>query len=336
MRVGISTFVILAAIVLGVAALTQVGSPVVTRVATDALIRLTVVLGLSIFIGNSGVLSFGHASFAAIGGYGSAWFTMPVTAKAIFLPQLPAFVLATQMGLGGGAAIGIAAASLTALAIGAVVVRLSGIAASIATLAWLSIVFTVFSNADSYTKGASSLVGLPLAVGPGMATIGAMTALAIAYGFRRSATGLMLNASREDEAAARASGIRVARLRLVAFVLSAAVVAAGGVLQAHFLGVLSIGQFYLEFTFLTLAMLVVGGLHSLSGAVVGTILISAVAELLRTASGGLDIAGLVLPPLPGMRELGLALLMLTILILRPRGLMGAREIELRPRRTHRA
>lgn len=328
MRSHLSTLFILGLIVLAVAVIGVAGSTVVERVAIDTLIKLVFVIGLSIFIGNSGILSFGHASFAAIGAYGSAWFTLPLTAKKIFLPNLPAFVLVTQLGLPGGAAIGVALAALAATIIGVVVARLSGIAASIATLAWLAIVNTVYSNADSLTKGTSSLVGLPLSIGIGIATFSALLALLVAYLFKYSRYGLMLQASREDEAAAQASGIRVRSLRLMAFVLSAAVVALGGILQGHFLGILTVSQFYLEFTFLTLAMLVMGGMRSLSGAVVGTVVLAIVAEALRLLAGGFSVGGFMIQPAPGFREIVLALIMLAVLLVRPRGITGGNEITL--------
>jgi branched-chain amino acid transport system permease protein len=136
----------------------------------------------------------------------------------------------------------------------------------------------------------------------------------------------MLRASREDEAAAAASGISVRSVRLFAFVLSAAVVALGGVLQGHFLGVLTVGQFYFEFTFLTLAMLVMGGMRSLSGAVVGTLVVSVVSEALRVAAGGFSIGDTMVPSAQGLREIGLALIMLAVLVMRPHGIMGDREL----------
>ena len=328
MRANLATLAALAAVIALIACVGLAAGAVIERVAIDMLIKLVVVLGLSVFIGNSGVLSFGHASFAALGAYSSAWFTLPLAAKKIFLPKLPAFVLGTQLGLPGGAAVGVAFASVFALAIGLVVVRLSGIAASIATLAWLAIVNTVLANADALTKGTSSLVGLPLVVGIKTATVGAMLALVVAYLFKFSRYGLMLRASREDEAAALASGIPVRSVRLLAFVLSAALVALGGILQGHFLGVLSVSQFYFEFTFLTLAMLVMGGMRSLSGAVVGTVVVGLVSELLRMGAGGFAVGGLVVPGVPGIREIGLALIMLAVLMARPRGIMGDRELRL--------
>jgi branched-chain amino acid transport system permease protein len=321
-----TTWALLAAIIVTIALAGAVGSAVTERVVIDMLIKIIMVLGLSIFISNSGVLSFGHASFAVIGAYSAAWFTLPLTVKKIFLPKLPAFILAAQVGLPAGAAIGMTFAALSAALIGVAVMRLSGIAASIATLAWLVIVNTILANADWLTKGTSSLIGLPLVVDLKSATTGALIALSVAFSFKYSRYGLMLQASREDEVAAAASGIAVQRLRFVSFVLSATMLALGGVLQGHFLGVLTVGQFYLDFTFLTLAMLVMGGIRSLSGAVIGAVVVSVVSEALRIAASGLSLGWIDVPAVPSVREIGLAFIMLCVLLLRPRGLMGDREL----------
>lgn len=322
----LSTLLILAMLIVAAATLGLAGSPSVERFAVDMMIKLVFVIGLSIFVGNSGVLSFGHAGFAAIGAYAAAWFTIPLTTKRIFLPDLPSFMLEIQLGFFSGMAIGIGVAGCAALIIGIAVARLSGIGASIATLAWLVIVYSVFSNTERLTKGTASLIGLPVVVNLGVAVMCALAALLVAFLFRYSRPGLMLQASREDEIAALASGISVHLLRLFAFVLSAMVVAASGVMQGHFLGILSVNQFYLELTFLTLAMLVIGGIRSLSGAVVGTIVISMVAELLRLLGGGFDVMGLTFSGAAGLREVGLALIMLGVLVVRPRGLTNGQEI----------
>lgn len=326
MRAGWRTLAILAALILAVALVGLLGNRPTERFAIDTMIALVFVLGLSIFTGNSGVLSFGHASFAAIGGYAAAWITIPLIPRKLFLPDLPPILTTVEAGLVGGILLAVLLAGLAALLIGIAVVRLSGIAASIATLAWLVIVFSVFSNTERLTKGTASLVGLPLLIDLPTATALALAALAVAFAFQRSRYGLMLRASRDDEAAASASGIHVRAMRLVAFVLSGMVVAVSGVMQGHFLGVLSVGQFWLELTFITLAMLVIGGLRSLSGAVVGVIAVSAIAEPLRIISGGFTLFGATIPALPGLRELALATIMLVALLLRPGGLTRGREI----------
>lgn len=326
MRDRFPVLVFLVVMILAVALIGVTGSQLLHRVVIGTMINLVVVIGLSVFIGNSGILSFGHASFAAIGAYTSAWFTLPITMKKIFLPSLPAFILSTQLGLAGGAVIGAITAAIWAALIGVVIVRLSGIAASIATLAWLAIVHSVFSNAEALTKGTSSLVGLPITTNLLVATFSAIVALLIAFAFKFSRYGLMLQASREDEAAALASGIPVRPLRLIAFVISAAIVALAGVLKGHFLGILSVGQFYFEFTFLSLAMLVLGGMRSLSGAVVGTFAVAAIAEGLRTFSSGFEVLGIQVIAMPGLREIGLAIVMLAILLARPMGITNGKEL----------
>ena len=103
---------------------------------------------------------------------------------------------------------------------------------------------------------------------------------------------------------------------------------ASGVLQGHAIGILSVSQFYLELTFLTLAMLVIGGQHSLSGAVIGAIVIAFLGEMLRTVAGGFTVVGLTVPAMPGLREVGLAIIMLIVLMLRPKGITGNRELRL--------
>jgi branched-chain amino acid transport system permease protein len=109
-------------------------------------------------------------------------------------------------------------------------------------------------------------------------------------------------------------------------VLSAFFVAIAGVLQGHFLGILSVNSFWLDATFTTLAMLVVGGLNSLAGAVIGVITISTLIEVLRQLEKGVHVGTFTLTAPGGLQELGLAVIMLLILILRPKGIMGNREI----------
>ena len=120
--------------------------------------------------------------------------------------------------------------------------------------------------------------------------------------------------------------------RRVAFVISAFFLGVAGGLYAQFLGNLTPGTIYLDITFLTLAMLVVGGIHSLSGAVLGSVFISVVAEILRRAEGGFDLGFIEFAGRSGVREVGLALVLLGVLLWRPEGIVGGREIALRRRR----
>lgn len=318
--------IVLSLVLVVIVAAAGQASPSVQRVVTEMLIRVVIVVGAYIFIGNSGVLSFGHVGFMAIGAYVTAWLTIPVAQKPYVLPDLPAFLATAEWSTLPAALVAGAAASLVALLFGFALMRLSGIAASIGTFALLVIVQSVFSHWDEMTGGASSLYGLPTYTTMTVALAWAVVTMIAAFVYQQSNSGFRLRGSREDPVAAASFGVNIHRERLTAFVVSAFFVGIGGVLHAHFLGIVVASSFFLATTFLLIAMLVIGGISSLSGAVVGVVAVSLLAELLRRAEAGIDLGILVIPGGPGLREVGLAFVMLVILVFRPNGLMNGREI----------
>ncbi len=303
--------------------LASFGSLAQQRIVTVMLINLVFVVGLYVFVGNSGVLSFGHASFMGIGAYTTALLTIPEIQKNFLLPSLPGFVARAEYPDVVAMLIGTAVAGLVALALAGPLMRLSGLPAGIATLAVLIIVYVVLSQ--SITGETRTLVGVPLTLTLGGALAVALLAISVAFVFQRSGVALRLRASREDEVVARSIGISVTRERTIAFVLSAAIVALSGSMFGHLQGSITPDAFYFSVTFLTLAMLVIGGMSSLFGAVLGTIVVSAIAEGLRQIEKGVDIGVLTIPERPGLTEVGLGLLLLAILIVRPSGITGGRE-----------
>ncbi len=329
---GFGTPLLLIAIVGIVTLLAVLGGDQLQTSLTEMLIRMVVVVGIWVFVGNSGVISFGQVGFMCIGAYAAAWATVDPAWKGIMLTGLPQVLQDNEYPvplalLGGGLL-----AAAVALLLGAAIMRLSGIAASIATFAFLMIVNSVYSNWDSVTGGTSSIIGIPTVVGPGLAFVFAAAAILVAHWFQVSRTGLMLRASRDDEVAAKASAVNVVRVRLVAFVISAAIVGTGGALWSHFLGVLTADTFYLTLSFVTLAMLVVGGLGSLSGAVIGVIVVTVVVQALRTLEQGVTVGGSNVTSPPGSQEIGLGLVLALIMIFRPMGLTQGREVAWRWRR----
>ena len=292
---------------------------------TNGLIQTVLVVGLYIFIGNSGILAFGHITYAMIGAYAAAWLTLDPFKKSFAL-ALPPFLADHAYPLFPSAVAAAVLAGIAAFITGIPLTRLTGISASIATFAVLAIFNTIYSNWDSWTFGASTLVGIPIYVTAWVALAWAVAALLAATIHQKSRFGLALRASRENEVAAKASGINVPLQRLIAFTLSGLFMGAAGVLQAHFLGSVAVTGFWISSTFIALAMLIIGGQRSLTGAVVGTIVVSALLEFLRALESGLTIAGTTIQMRQGLRELVIALLMLVILIIRNAGITGGREI----------
>ncbi len=301
------------------------GSDPVSVTLTEMFIRVVVVVGLYVFIGNSGIISFGHIGFMCIGAYAAAWATAPAAFKQIMLAGLPSFLQDNQYPFLAAQAGALVLPAAVALLLGAAIMRLSGTAASIATFAFLIIVNSVYSNWDSVTAGVSSIIGIPTVVGPWVAFLFAALAVVAAYLFQISRFGLMLMASRDDEVAARASAVKILRVRLLAFVLSAALVGLGGGLYAQFLGILTVDPFYLNLSFIAIAMLVVGGMSSLTGAVAGVVVVTAIVQFLLLLERGVPIGKVTLALPEGSEEIGLGILMALILIFRPSGLLRGRE-----------
>jgi branched-chain amino acid transport system permease protein len=321
---------LLAAITLGVHAF---GSGTLARTVVEMLIRVVLVVGIWIFVGNSGIISFGHIAFMCIGAYAAAWFTIPPMLKSLTLSGLPALIRDSQFPFWPSAAAAALLPALVALILGPVLMRLAGIAASIATFALLAVVNTVYANWSTVTGGTSSIVGIPIRTTLWLALAAAAGAIVIAWAYAISRSGLALRAARDEAIAAQASGVHIERERLVAFVLSAFVCGAAGVLYAHFLGIVTPDAFYLTTTFVALSMLVVGGINSLSGAVLGVVLLSVIIQLLRWLERGVPLGDTTLALPSGAQEIAIGIVMIAILVFRPAGLMGNRELVWSARRT---
>ena len=299
---------------------------VLQRRATQGLIDLIAVVGLYVFAGNSGVLSFGNVAFMAVGAYVSALLTMKPGAKSVFLPDLPAIIAHAEWPNFAGALAGGVAAAIIALVVGWPLMRLTGVSASIATFAILVVANVVFGNWTSVTGGQNSLMGLPAYVDLWTAFAWAVATIVIAFAYQETRSALLLRASREDEAAAQAAGVNVVLHRLIAFVISAFLSGISGVLLAHFLGIVRVENFYLDLTFLIVAMLIIGGRGSLTGAVAGAVVIAALTELLRQSEIGVQVGTVTIAAPAGIGDVILALIMLLIILFRPDGIAAGREL----------
>src|SRR5689334_12232093 len=304
----------------------QFGSRPLNRTAVEMFINIMVVVGLYVFIGNSGLLSFGHISFMCLGAYMTAWLTIPPVMKSITLKGLPTWLLQTKLPMWVATPISGLFVALFALIVGRVIMRLSGIAASIATFGLLGVVNNVYSNWDSVTGGQGSIVGIPPTMNAWIGWLGAAVSVAIAYFYAISRSGLALRATRDEAVAASASGIDMVRERLIAFVVSAFIIGLAGALYAHFLSIVNPGSFYLRTTFITLSMLVVGGMNSLSGAVAGVVAMSALIELFRNLEKGVALGGLTVGLPNGVQEIAIGVITIVILMYLPTGLTRNREL----------
>ena len=307
--------------------LTRGASLIVRREVTGMLILVVVVVGLYLFIGTSGILSFGHISFMAIAAYATAFATIPSPIKSASYHRLPEALQNFQAPWLVGVLIGSLAATLVAVIISYPISRLPPVSLGLAMFALLLATHTFVQQIVAWmTRGQTSVFAIPQGTTQTWALVSAALVIIVAYLFQRSRFGLRLIASREDEFGAIAGGINVSLHRGVAFVLSAFIVGLGGALFVTFLGTLAPDTFFFTTTLITLAMLVVGGINSLTGAVIGTIVVSFVSTLLRELEDGFGLGPLSIPARPGLTALGLGSILILMLIFRPRGLTGSREL----------
>ncbi len=295
---------------------------------TDALVKVAIVVALYVFIGNSGVLSFGHIAFVALGAWTAGVLSVPAGEKPAIMPNLAHFLEHRTVGNVPSLLLAAAVGAVAALLVGVPLMRLSGLAAGIATFAVLEITHNLLRYEEAIGPGLNTFSSVPETTTLRQAALGALVCVVVAYLYTRSRFGRLLRATREDDAAARAVGASVYGQRLVAFVVSGLLAGFAGGLYVHLLP-LNTESVYLDLTFITLAMLVIGGATSLWGAVVGALAVSALDSYLAVAENGTSLFGWHINLPGGTRVIVVGALMAIVLILRPAGLTGGREFRLR-------
>ena len=301
---------------------------------TSLLINATVVVGMQVFIGNTGILSFGHVGFGAVAGYTFAVLAVDVEWKSRLIGDAPFGASDTTIPPLAAMAAAIGVTLAVALIVGLGMVRSSAAAGSIAaTVITLAVLFAAYEIAINWTDITGGNRG-GISFRPGTAMSGRFyayggfaVALAAALLYRSSRSGRLARAAREDDLAARSLGVNPALHQMLALLLSVALVALGACLRVWLTGTVSPERFFIDYTLLTLTMLVVGGRASVTGAVFGSVLVTALTEITRVASGpDFDPGPFDFVIRPGLTDICLGLAMLGFMILRPNGLLHDREV----------
>ncbi len=303
----------------------------IVRIILLMALNSILVLSLSLSNGFTGVFSLGHVGFIGLGAYVSGILSLTFSQKIALLPHLPPFLMHLTLGfLPTTVLAGLVAAAL-AVIVGYPLMRLSGYFVSVATMGFLIIVNVILINASDFTRGAHTFTGVPLDSTLPWVVGWLVLAIAVLARLVYSPFGKSMKAIRDDTIAASAIGIHVLRVRLIAFSVGAFFAGVGGSLYAHYIGSFSPAAFYFSLTFNLIAMLVLGGMSSISGAVIGVIVVSLLSEFLRSVERGFTVGAWTVPPLYGASQIALGLILILIMIFRPQGIMGHREIGWRRR-----
>lgn len=296
------------------------------RIAVLMCVNVAAVVSLMVYCGNTGIVSFGHGAFMTIGAYLSGVLTMPAALQRSALPDLPGWLAGHELSVLAAmpfvALTGLGVALLT----GSAIARLVGASAAIATLGLLIIVHSVAVSAREITRGSQTFYGVPRVTDLFFVLTAAIVFILIARAYRESRWGLFARAVRDDGDAATVLGIAPRRNRLIAWSLSGAMATVAGALYGHILGAFSPASFYLGLVFAQVVMMIVGGMASVGGAVVGVIAVTLLQNSVRNLEGGATILGAALPEVFGLTTIALGLAILLVIWLRPQGIVGGFEL----------
>lgn len=312
------------------------------RLMTVMLIDAVIVLGIQIYVGNTGVLSFGHIGFGAIAGYTFAVFAISPTEKAKRIPDAPFGLAEVDVSSATAVLVAVLLTVGVAFIIGVGLARSGAqsgaVSATVITLALLFVTHEVARNWPELTGGERA--GLFFPIGGKLDTripiyAALFGALVVARLYAQSRSGRLAVAAREDNLAARAMGVNPLVQQMVALLISVAVVSVGASLRVYEDGSLLPGNFFFNYTLLTLVMLIVGGRNSVTGALLGVAVMTAGRELARRlGQDGFEIFGIGLDGKPldwvfreNLQTVFLGVSMLGFMILRPRGLLGDWEFD---------
>lgn len=312
------------------------------RLITIALIDAIIVLGMQVFIGNTGILSFGHIGFGAIAGYVFAVSAISPVEKMKRIPDAPFGLTDVNVDPLLAVLIALAATLVVALVVGLGLARSGAesgaVSATVITLALLFVTHEVARNWPAVTGGERA--GLSFRIGGTLngrvaIYVALLLAIVVARLYAQSRGGRLAVAAREDDLAARAMGVNPLVQQMVALLISVAIVSVGASLRVYEKGSILPGDFFFNLTLVTLVMLIVGGRRSVSGALLGVAVITAGRELARRlGQDGFEMFGVGLDGAPldwifreNLKTVFLGVSMLGFMIWRPSGLLDDWELD---------
>jgi branched-chain amino acid transport system permease protein len=286
-------------------------SPYVLQVLCLAGINIILAVSLNLINGFTGQFSIGHAGFMAIGAYASAFVTVTygdrVREALAFLPPFGRDSVVLLLALTAGAIL----AAMAGFLVGVPSLRLRGDYLAIVTLGFGEIIRVMILNIDA-VGGARGYTGISKLSNFFWIYLFASLTILIVYRIVNSSFGRTLIAIRDDEIAAEAMGVDTTRSKVISFVVSSAMAGVGGGLFGHYLMYLHTNSFTFIKSIEIIIMIVIGGLGSITGAVLGAVLYIVLTEALR----GFAQYRMVL----------FALLGIVIMRVRPGGILGHREL----------
>jgi branched-chain amino acid transport system permease protein len=285
-------------------------------------INIILATSLNLINGFTGQFSIGHAGFMAVGAYSSAWFSNVYGTRLVETFAFLGETGSTSVVLLIAVVIGALVAALMGLVVGIPSLRLKGDYLAIVTLGFAEIIRIVILNIDAVGGATGYQV-------PGYANflwigIFMIISVVVIHNIVKSDAGRALVSIREDELAAEAMGVNTTRYKVTSFAIGSAFAGIAGVLFAHYNKFLHTNDFQFIRSFEIIIMIVIGGMGSMTGAILGAIIVTLLPELLRllpdVSLGGFTVK------FADLRLVIFALILILTMIVRPQGILGTIEI----------
>ncbi len=303
----------------------------VISIIEKSLVYAVVALSMNIVTGFTGLFSLGQAGFMALGAYTTAILTIPIASRPNvyymngILPALENAIVPIPVALILG---GVVAGVFAAL-IGIPILRLKSDYLAIATLGFSEIIRAVIASPmmDKITNGSYGLKSIPGFKSSLECFAYSLICIVIMILIINSSTGRDFKAVREDEIAARAVGINLFKTKELSFVVSSFFTGIGGGLLAMFMRSIDSKTFQITLTYDILLIVVLGGIGSITGSIVGAFFVTAGKELLRFFDEPLIIGGVQIPLFkPGFRMVIFSILLMIVVLFFRKGLLGGKEL----------
>ena len=296
---------------------------VLNLIAVNAILALS----LNLIYGFTGMFSLGHAGFMAVGAYVSALLIIPAAQKEMMyilepiiwpfsVMSAPFFISVLAGGL---------VAAIFGLLIALPVLRLGGDYLGIATLGFAEIIRVVFTNITPVTNGALGLKGIPAYANLGWNYFWCVLTFYVIIKLLSSNFGNCLKAIRDDEVASKAMGIDTFKYKAISFSIGAFFAGVGGALMGSLITTIDPKMFNFQLTFNILMIVVAGGLGSITGSMVGAVVITVLLEWLRFVEDTIEIGSFQIAGIPGMRMVIFSVVLLFIILYRREGIIGGYE-----------
>ena len=266
-------------------------------IITLTLINIVLAVSLNLIVGFTGQLCLGHAGFMSIGAYVSA-----VLTQKAGMPFIVSIFIAAII------------ACVFAALIGYPTLKLTGDYFAITTLAFCEIIRIIIMNIDA-VGGARGFTGIPKETNFTIAFLFMVITVIVIYNIIHSSQGRAMLSVRENEIAAESMGINAFKYKMIAFIIGAFFAGLAGGLYAHYMGYIQPASFDFNKSIDYLTFVVFGGMGSLSGSIIATIVLTFLPELLR----GLGEFRMLIYPLA----------LIILMIFRPQGLLGDKELSLK-------